>query len=126
MQLPLNFPASRKETALGFVLCRPKLFRDGFASWIDANFHVWSQFEAEAYRVWLTGRKRYSAHTVIEYLRHYTLVADKDAEFKLNEKWSSSIARLYAVMHPAQRDFFEFRERRHSVVERPSRQGVMA
>ena len=120
-QLPLPIAQTRKDLALEAVLRYPLWFREDFSVWLDANFHVWTRFEQEANRVWEMGRRHYSAHTVIEYLRHYTLVADRDAEFKLNERWTSSIARLYAVLHPDRSGFFEFRQRADSVVETPLR-----
>lgn len=119
-QLSLPLAHDRKHTAMIFVTTKPDLFREDFAAWLTENFAIWEAFEREATRVWQSGRKRYGANTVIEYLRHQTLLADKNAEFKLNDRWTSSIARLYALMNPG-KSLFEFRERADGVVRAPDR-----
>ena len=108
------------KTALIFIEVRPDLFRDGFGEWLSENFGIWTRFESESDRVWLRGRRHYSANTIIEYLRHETSMRDQsDAVFKLNDKWTSSLARLYALSRPGRTELFEFRERVGGVVKAP-------
>lgn len=114
-QLQIDFarvPSDRKLTALLFVSTKPERFRDLFEDWLDDNIVIWFGFEREANKMWEQGRKHYSANTIVEYLRHYTLLADVEAEFKVNDKWTSSLARLYACHYPERASMFEFRERR--------------
>ena len=42
----------------------------------------------------------------------------KTVEFKLDQHWSSSMARMFAHMHPAHASLFEFRVRKGAVVGR--------
>ena len=116
-QLPLAH--DRKHTALLMVACKPELFREDFAAWLKENFSIWEAFEREANRVWYSGRHHYAANTIIEHLRHETLLADKNAEFKMNDRWTSSIARLYVLMHEDRAELFEFRQRHNGVVQAP-------
>jgi hypothetical protein len=45
------------------------------------------------------------------------MLREKDGEFKLNDKFTSSVARLFIAMNPACRHLFEFRERAGGVVK---------
>lgn len=94
----------------------PKQFRKGFADWLYENLDIQRRLEAEALAVVNLGFRHYSAHTIIEYLRHHTNLTDKTGRFKIDEKWSSSMARLFAHMHPQHKDLFSFRVRKHAVV----------
>ena len=125
-QLSLPLAHDRKHTALVFVETKPEYFRPDFAQWLTENFSIWEAFEREANNVWASGRRHYSAYTVIEVLRHHTLLADKDAEFKINQRWTSSIARLYAFMYAERAELFEYRERHNSVVQAPHHGRVAA
>lgn len=107
----------RPKTALCFIAAKPDYFRDDFADWLRENWALYTAFERQALRVYKLGRKHYGANTIIEYMRHSTMLKDKDAEFKLNDKWTSSIARLFAMMNPLCADLFEFRERQGGVVK---------
>ena len=110
---------SRFNVALILVKSKPEYFRPDFALWLTENFEIWEAFEREANRVWIIGRHHYGANTIIEYLRHETMLTDKQAEFKMNDRWTSSIARLYALMHDDRAELFEFRQRQDSVVQAP-------
>lgn len=116
-QLGLIF--DRAHTAQVFVATKPEYFREGFAAWIAVNWPIYEAFEREANRVHASGRAHWSAYTIIEYLRHETAARDATAEFKLNQAWTSSIARLYGLMNPECATLFEFRERENGVVKTP-------
>jgi hypothetical protein len=98
------------------ILIFPDQFREEFADWLWNNLQLQREFDQEALIVVAKGRTRYSAHTIIEYMRHYTMLADSGGEFKVNEAWTSSMARLFAHMYPAHHDLLEFRVRRGAVV----------
>lgn len=115
IQLPLT--SDRLHTAQCFIEARPDCFRPEFAEWLSDNWTLFEAFEREARRVHRIGREHYGANTIIEYLRHQTTLADKDGQFKLNDRFTSSIARLFALMNPDCANLFEFRERRDGVVK---------
>lgn len=94
----------------------PNQFLPGFFAWLTANWDLYEQFEKEAIKA---GERRahYSAHTIVEYMRHETMLSEKgDDDFKLNEAWSSSLARLFAHLNPTYETLFEFRVRECGVV----------
>lgn len=111
------------DRAIQIIAQAPDQFRDGFALWLTENWGLYQRFEREAL---LAGerRKHWSAHTIVEYLRHDTMLRDADASFKVNEAWSSSLARLFAHVNPQYADLFEFRVREGGVVKefRPIKQ----
>jgi hypothetical protein len=100
------------------TLVFPRQFRKGFADWLWSNIDLQRELDREALRVAALGKTHYSAHTIIEYMRHYTMLADSGSEFKINELWSSSMARMFAHMHPQHAGLFEFRVRKGAVVGR--------
>lgn len=107
-QMPLDF-GDPKLTALTFVQTRPDLFRPEFLGWLKDNWPVWVAFRAQADRIWQRGRKHYSARTIVEWLRHETLAAERGGDFKLNGNYVPDLARLYNCYHPEREGFFEFR-----------------
>jgi hypothetical protein len=95
-------------------------FRPGFGEWLASNWPLYERFETEALKI-AKRREHYGANTIIEYLRHETMLADTDAEWKMNDAWTSSLARLFAMLNPSHDRLFEFRERkRDGVVLAPS------
>jgi hypothetical protein len=96
----------------------PLQFRKDFIDWLHDNLAIQRAFDAEALRVIAIGRSHYSAHTIIEYLRHYTMLHSADArgELKIDERWTSSMTRLFAHMHPTHSGFLSMRQRAGGVV----------
>ena len=89
-------------------------FSDGFLAWLADNPHIWERFVAEANAAWKTGRQHYSARTIWEYIRHETALRSKPGlpmEFKVNNNYCPDVARLYMLVYPARRGFFELRGR---------------
>lgn len=94
----------------------PNQFRPGFADWLVNNWSIFEAFMREALRVArFDGIEHYSAHRIIEYLRHDTVLRSGE-DFKINEAWTSSMARLFAHMNPAHVGLFEYRVRDDAVV----------
>lgn len=80
-----------------------------FNKWHSANPHVYQQFEKLAYQMLATGRKRYSARTIIEVMRwHYDLKTRGDV-FEINGDFVPIYVRLLIHHHPEFADFFELR-----------------
>lgn len=92
------------------LLARPELqFLPTFADWLTQNWHVWLAFCREADKVWARGRRRYSARTIVEVLRHDSVVAEVGTEWKINNVRIPDMARLYMASFPERAEFFETR-----------------
>lgn len=102
--------------AYAIILRFPGQFRKGFDDWLWDNVSVQRAFEAEALAVAATKRTHYSAYTIVEYLRHHTMLRSTNDEFKVNQAWTSSMARLFAHMNPPQSELLKFRNRIGAVV----------
>lgn len=85
-------------------------FTQEFLAYLPENLHVWDAFEREALAVARRGFKHYSARTIIHVLRHHSALAETGSEWKLNNNISPYLARLFALMHPAHANLFEYRE----------------
>ena len=57
-----------------------------------------------------SGRKHYSSRTIVEYLRHQTLVREATGVFKINDHAIPDLARLWQLHYPKRERFFEFRQ----------------
>lgn len=101
----------RKRYACHVVVAGQRYFRADFMDWVVSNWHVWLAFEAQADRIWDTGRRHYSARTIYEFLRHETMTKEgpNELELKLNNNVVPDLARLYLQMHPERSGFFECR-----------------
>lgn len=83
----------------------------GFHAWLRENWHIWEEFERRAMQMWRSGRKRYSARTIIEVVRWNTDLreSDKRATWKINNTWIPAMARYFMEKHPSCKGFFEQR-----------------
>ena len=85
-------------------------FPVGFWHWLRQNEHIYSAFKCLAFQMALSGRTRYSAKTIIERIRWDTDIRDSETMFKVNNSYTSGLARLfmaeYGDRHP---NFFELR-----------------
>ena len=105
--------------AIEFIAAQSHQFQKKFPRWLAENWHLWERFEEEAEAVWESGRERYSARTIIEFLRHETFLRESDVTavanahggtFKINNSFVPDVSRLYGLLHPLRRAFFECRE----------------
>lgn len=95
---------------LNIVQHNPDQFSQEFTDWIVDNHHIWVAFKAEADRIRAKGRTHYSSRTIVEYLRHNTVLADTDSAFKINDHCVPYLGRLYVLTNPSAKGFFEFRK----------------
>lgn len=70
-------------------------YPDKFWSWLRENEHVYRKFKVYAFRMAMTGRKRYSAKTIVERIRWDTDIADSERTLKINNNYTSGMARLF-------------------------------
>ncbi len=81
-----------------------------FAGWVAENQHIWLAFEREALAVWNRGHQRYSARTIIEFLRHHTAITERNGAWKINNNAAPYLARMFEAAHPKLKGFFQQRE----------------
>ena len=102
----------RRRLALNvLVVANPSHFRPDFAAWLEKNPTIWDAFAAQADIIWSRGRRRYSARTIGEWLRHETAMREGPNEhgWKLNDHWWPDLGRLYMLTYPERDGFFERR-----------------
>lgn len=85
-----------------------------FAEWLEANWHIWTRFVAEANLIWNAGRRHYSARTIVEVLRHQSAIAEQAGAFKINDQCCPPMAMLYTLLYPERKGFFEIRKQREA------------
>lgn len=108
MRQPINLV--RLARLITLVHGYSRKFPVGFDDWLRANLHVYEAFEKEALMV-AQRREHYSARTIIEFLRHHTLLAEAGDGWKLDNDMTPGLARLFAAEHPRHATLFEFRDR---------------
>ena len=87
----------------------PSVVLERFRQWHSENPQIYQQFKKLAYEMLSTGRKRYSARTIIEVMRwHYDLNTRGDT-FEINDNFTPIYVRLLIYHHPEFNDFFELR-----------------
>lgn len=93
------------------ALTNKEKFPDDFIAWLKDNVHIWLAFSGQARSVIRRGHAHYSARTIIEYLRHHraTRQIAVGEEWKLNDKNTPYLARLFALNYPEHEKLFEFR-----------------
>ncbi len=86
-------------------------FTAEFLAWLPLNIHVYTAFESEALAIARKGFKHYSAYTIVHVLRHHSALRERHGDgWKLNNNQTPMLARLFALLHPAHADLFEYRE----------------
>ena len=87
-------------------------FAPDFYDWMKHNYPLFSHFEDEALSAYMVGFGRYSARTIWEVMRHRTNLREiGDGPWKLNDPRTPDLARLYLLLHPGHKGFFELRRR---------------
>src|SRR6185437_6901071 len=108
---PAYRQVGRRQYVLRKVFEHRERFRADFPGWLERNMHLWECFEREANLVWAAGRRHYSSRTLWEVMRHETGLRDTAGDFKVNNNYAPDVARLYLVLNPDRKDFFETRGR---------------
>lgn len=102
-----------KSIALMKVRHNQEQFAPDFYDWLTKNYALFSYFEDEALAAYAAGFGHYSARTIWEVMRHRTNIREiGDGTWKLNDHRSPDLARLYLLMHPGHKGFFELRGRK--------------
>lgn len=74
-----------------------------------ANRWIYQAFKEAAFEMKSTGRKRYSAKAIMEFVRWNYDIENPGKEFKISNSYTAYYARLLAHKHPEFEDFFQFK-----------------
>lgn len=66
-----------------------------FWRWLRVNRHIYKAFKVYAFEMAMTGRKRYSARTIVERIRWNTDLSDTETTFKINDHYTPGMARFF-------------------------------
>ncbi len=105
-QQPLAFDAGAPFGSKEWMLDRQ------FCDYDERNPEVWQMFVKLARQAIDAGRSHYSAKTIIEVIRHHTMVSGDDS-FKINNNWTARYARKFMRVFPSHAGFFALREPRY-------------
>jgi hypothetical protein len=106
----------RLAQALSIIKENPTCFRPGFDEWLLSNADIARRLFTESHKAWLCGVRKTGISKIIEYLRWDTLLYDSGQQFKINQAWTSSLARLWAFMYPDRASLFKYKVREGGVV----------
>lgn len=101
-------PADPVTRALDAIQQDPLGFSFVTEGWLLKNKQVWVEFYHAAERIRQSGRQRYGAKAVTEWMRYETAIRDASIQFKINNNHVSGLARLYNQVSGV--DYFETRE----------------
>lgn len=97
------------------VKSREHLFAKDFAEYLEENGHVYQAFERNALQMHRAGRKHYSARTIIEFLRHSSMISESGDKWKINNNATPQMARLFGMRHPEAAHLFEIRHQSRAI-----------
>ena len=84
----------------------PDQFLPDFPEYLFENMHIWQGFKELAFQMLATGRKNYSAKTIIQVLRWHSDLEESTSSFKISDKWAADFSRLFMYRYPEYADFF--------------------
>ncbi len=93
-----------------FNFAQRSKYPDRFWFWMRDNKHIYKAFQSRALRMAMTGRKRYSARTIVEAIRWNTELRDSEIIWKINNNYVPGLARLFMETYGEQfPGFFKLR-----------------
>ena len=78
----------------------------------DIPIDVRNLFEKLTLQIINTGRKRYSADSILHRIRWHFSIEHGNRDFKCNDHWTSELARWFHNKHPEHAGFFVTRKSR--------------
>lgn len=82
---------------------------DKFRNFHNQNPHIYSKFVELAHQIRNTGRKKYSAESIISVLRWDYDIQTTGSRYKISNDWRSMYPRLLAFEQPVFETFFSFK-----------------
>lgn len=86
--------------------------QERFEAWIADNPAIYGAFKRFAFELIDAGRTRFSYEMVIQRIRWETALRKDDEGFKVNDRYTPRLARMFVAEHPQHADCFEFRRLR--------------
>jgi hypothetical protein len=80
-----------------------------FLIWLPDNLHIWDAFVEQTLQIIKRGFKHYSSYTIIEFLRHHSMVKEGHSEWKINNNVRPYLPRLFDLVYPQHVGLWEFR-----------------
>lgn len=99
----------RQPTVLEIATANAPLLSSEFLEWLPENLHIWEAFARETLKVIAKGQQHYSSYTIVEFLRHHTMVSEIGTEFKINNNVRPYLPRLFDLVYPQHAGLFEYR-----------------
>jgi hypothetical protein len=87
--------------------------REGFNKFNAENPHVFKSFEEQALKAINNGRTKISSDLIINYIRWNQFIESSDEHFKINNSYSSYIARFFIKQNPQYSNLFNLRKLRN-------------
>jgi len=97
------------QTTLPLADRRLLSIQERFEEWLDQNPHIYSLFKRYAEELRHTGRHRYGAKSIIERVRWHVATQTVGEPFKINNNYTSRLARKLIDEDATFEDFFELR-----------------
>ena len=97
-----------KTIALSIIQKNPEPFQRGFDEWLEENHHIYQDFERRALEV-SRRRNHYSARTIVEVMRHDSVIAETSGKFKLGNRFIPDLGRLFMLKNPVHTGMFDLR-----------------
>lgn len=89
----------------------PKSILERFKAFHEDNPHVYDEFKKLAFQMKSTGRKKYSAETIVNVIRWHRDILTSGDVFEVNNDFRSIYVRLLIYRHPEFLGFFELRQK---------------
>jgi hypothetical protein len=102
----------QKLKVLAFIEKNPSFFRQQCA-WFKENWHIFEAFAKTTLALIDKGRSHYSARTIVEVLRHHSILGEVAGQWKLNDHAAPDLARAFVIAHPEHIKFWEYRRPNH-------------
>lgn len=81
-----------------------------YCFWVSDNLHIFEKFKDFSIGLAEKGRSKYSAETVINYLRWHEHFESNNDQFKINNNYKAMMARHLVIDYPNMSGFFTFRK----------------
>jgi len=92
------------------IITQAETIDQEFGVWIRDNSKIYQKFEEQAKIMYTEGHIPYAARTIAEWIRHHTMLTERNSAFKLNNNAIPKMARLFVLRNPDMSALFRMRE----------------
>lgn len=86
-----------------------RTMEDQFWEFIKDNPSAYPTFERFTLEVIRSGRKRFGAKAIVERVRWFSMFEERGGSWKINNNYTSFLARMFEAMNPQHKGFFSMR-----------------